>query len=148
MKHIILLTAMTVLAGLLSVGTSLGAEISQSAAMAKEGAAGSAVSQSLNQDQIRELQNLLNDRGYDAGMADGIMGSRTRDAILRFQMAENLTATGTPDRDTLRALAPSVEKQQFFGLAPEFDEKAHQQIEQKPMEQPVQSPPGSKVLNP
>jgi len=73
---------------------------------------------SLNADQVRELQRLLTERGYQPGMADGIIGQQTRAAIHRFQTDNGLTANGIPDTQTLRALAPHAEQQEFFGLAP------------------------------
>ncbi len=42
------------------------------------------------------LQSGLNALGYEAGRADGIMGSRTRRALQRFQSAQGLVADGYP----------------------------------------------------
>uniref|UniRef100_UPI0035C6669E peptidoglycan-binding domain-containing protein n=1 Tax=Hyphococcus sp. TaxID=2038636 RepID=UPI0035C6669E len=36
--------------------------------------------------------------GYDAGSPDGIMGSRTRNAIIEFQKANGLLPSGEVDR--------------------------------------------------
>jgi hypothetical protein len=83
----------------------------------------------LDREQVREMQNLLNDHGFNAGQADGYMGQRTQEALRQFQESEGLAATGTPDQETLRALAPSVEKQEFFGLSPEFGEKMHEPMQ-------------------
>lgn len=101
----------------------------------------------LNRDQIREMQNLLNDHGFNVGQADGFMGPRTREALRQFQTSEGLAATGAPDGETLRALAPSVEKQEFFGLSPEYGEKMEhhmqpggEQMRQMMEKQPVQQP--------
>ena len=44
--------------------------------------------------EITEAQTLLTDMGFDIGPADGIMGERTRSAILGFQRANNLSETG------------------------------------------------------
>lgn len=43
---------------------------------------------------VRAVQQALNERGYDAGPADGVMGSSTRDAIRTFQSDAGLPLTG------------------------------------------------------
>ena len=53
---------------------------------------------------IARTQELLNRLGYDAGSPDGLMGPRTRDAILEYQMTEGLSMTGTVTQETLRSL--------------------------------------------
>lgn len=44
--------------------------------------------------EIKQVQILLTDLGFDIGPADGIMGDKTRDAILGFQRANDLSETG------------------------------------------------------
>lgn len=56
---------------------------------------------------VRQMQQRLKSRGFDAGPADGRMGASTRAAIREFQRAENLPVTGRPDRQTLSALGIS-----------------------------------------
>jgi len=46
--------------------------------------------QRLSNDQVRELQSLLVDLGYDAGGVDGRLGPRTRAAIRDFQRSHGL----------------------------------------------------------
>src|SRR5690606_23575347 len=53
---------------------------------------------------VRRLQQALSAKGYDVGEADGRWGPRTRNALSRFQQAEGMTATGTPDSESLSAL--------------------------------------------
>lgn len=77
---------------------------------------------SLNSDQVMEMQNLLRVRGYDVGAADGMLSNQTSDAISKYQADQKLTITGTPTPETVRALAPNAEQQEFFGLSPEFGE--------------------------
>lgn len=142
MKHTVLIVTMaiTFVAGLFVAGQALGAGQEK---MGKSPMMGSSsmgemgqmqqthsAAANLNREQIREMQKLLNERGCKVGQTDGFMGPRTRAALRQFQTSEGLTKTGSPDRETLRALAPSVEKQEFFGLSPEFGEK---------MEHPMQS---------
>lgn len=53
---------------------------------------------------VMNLQKLLADRGFYNGAVDGIMGSKTRTAILAAQKAYNLTADGIAGAKTLAAL--------------------------------------------
>jgi localization factor PodJL len=43
---------------------------------------------------VTRAQNLLNKLGYDAGMADGLMGAQTRDPIKSFERKNGLEETG------------------------------------------------------
>ena len=45
-------------------------------------------------DEIAAVQIWLNDQGYDAGPADGMMGSRTRNAISQWETEHGQPATG------------------------------------------------------
>ena len=79
--------------------------------------------QQLNREQVREMQRLLNQRGYRIGSINGgYVGQETTAAIHSFQKDEGLTVTGMPNQETLRALAPSRVQHEFFGLSPEFGE--------------------------
>lgn len=53
---------------------------------------------------VRSVQQALNDKGYNAGAADGQWGPSTQDALTRFQHAAGVAPTGTPDGPTLTAL--------------------------------------------
>ncbi|MCV2866705.1 peptidoglycan-binding protein [Albidovulum sediminicola] len=46
--------------------------------------------------QVYEAQTLLARLGYDPGPADGVMGSRTSNAIRQFETAQGLPPTGQP----------------------------------------------------
>ena len=85
----------------------------------------------LGEAQIKELQRLLQDQGYEVGSLDGTLNPETNEAISKFQAAEGLQATGQPDLKTLRALAPGSEQQEFFGLSPEFGEMKEEASENK-----------------
>ena len=39
---------------------------------------------------VKEVQGMLNAKGYNAGPADGIPGSRTRKALASFQIDQGL----------------------------------------------------------
>jgi len=56
------------------------------------------------EDDVLKAQQLLNALGYDAGIADGVIGPLTRQAITAYQRAQNLPATGELDEATLGAL--------------------------------------------
>ncbi|OZB14932.1 MAG: lytic transglycosylase [Marinobacter sp. 34-60-7] len=58
----------------------------------------------LSRDQILQLQQTLNERGFDTGKPDGILGSNTRKAIRQFQKAEGLVADGFPSGELLAQL--------------------------------------------
>ena len=53
---------------------------------------------------VRDVQQALNDKGYNAGAVDGQWGPATEDAVRRFQQASNLPQTGELERSTLAAL--------------------------------------------
>jgi membrane-bound lytic murein transglycosylase B len=48
----------------------------------------------LRREEVLELQQLLNDEGFDAGSIDGILGSQTRTAIRGFQAGSDLPMDG------------------------------------------------------
>ena len=58
---------------------------------------------------LRAVQQKLNELGYNAGSADGLMGKDTRAAIIAFQQDRGLAATGAADQKLLLQLqrAPS-----------------------------------------
>lgn len=52
---------------------------------------------------IRQVQRALNRLGYDAGTADGIMGARTKTALVKYQQDNNLPVGGM-NQPTLKKL--------------------------------------------
>ncbi|MGM0768627.1 MAG: lytic murein transglycosylase [Pseudomonadota bacterium] len=58
----------------------------------------------LSRDNILALQQALNDRGFDTGEPDGIMGPATRGAIRGYQDANERIADGYPSEDILNEL--------------------------------------------
>lgn len=54
-------------------------------------------------DSVKELQTALNAAGYSLTV-DGVFGSRTLDAVKKYQTAQGLTASGTVDEGTWNAL--------------------------------------------
>jgi localization factor PodJL len=53
---------------------------------------------------IRNIQIILAKNGYDAGSADGVMGQKTKDAIVAFQAANGLDATGEINEPLVKKL--------------------------------------------
>lgn len=58
----------------------------------------------LTRNEVIELQELLNSQGIDAGTPDGILGSRTREAVRDYQLKVGLPTDGYPSFDLLEGL--------------------------------------------
>ena len=55
-------------------------------------------------DIVKAVQRKLNQKGYDAGIADGMYGPRTEKAIFVYQQANGLKVDGLIGPQTLRSL--------------------------------------------
>lgn len=55
-------------------------------------------------EKLRLLQQKLTQQGFKLGVADGLMGKRTRTAIRAYQKKSGLPLTGKPDTATYKAL--------------------------------------------
>ena len=55
---------------------------------------------------VSDLQRLLNEHGYDAGPVDGVIGQKTRDAIIAFQRDEGLEPNGEVNQALIERLLP------------------------------------------
>lgn len=58
----------------------------------------------LTRSQMQALQEALNERGFDTGTPDGLMGPATRSGIRRFQRSIGLPADGYPTLELLQRL--------------------------------------------
>jgi hypothetical protein len=58
---------------------------------------------------VRAAQKALQDKGFDPGPIDGVMGPRTSAAVRDFQQKENLTVTGRLDTETRTRLMASAD---------------------------------------
>jgi len=58
----------------------------------------------LSREDMKEIQRLLGEKGFDAGAQDGIAGATTRNAIKAYQGREGLAADGHPDLRLLEHL--------------------------------------------
>jgi peptidoglycan hydrolase-like protein with peptidoglycan-binding domain len=55
-------------------------------------------------DQVKMLQQSLQDKGMDPGPIDGVMGPKTQAALRAYQKDQNLPQTGRTDPQTLEKL--------------------------------------------
>ena len=53
---------------------------------------------------VEEMQTLLNKLGVDAGEPDGVLGTRTREAVRDYQLRNRLQADGYPSYEMLDIL--------------------------------------------
>lgn len=53
---------------------------------------------------VQNIQLILNKNGYSAGTADGVMGGKTKDAIMAFQADHDMAQTGEVDEKLVNAL--------------------------------------------
>lgn len=65
----------------------------------------------LTTSQIKTVQTKLKNWGYYTGSVDGIYGSKTRAAVIKFQKKNNLTADGIVGSQTAAALGMSLSTQ-------------------------------------
>jgi hypothetical protein len=86
------------------VATLLGSD-TRSSAMVNE--RGSSTDMHLSRDEIRQVQIMLNQQGFNVGEPDGILGARTREALIAFQRNKGFQASGQIDQRTLAALGVS-----------------------------------------
>ncbi len=54
--------------------------------------------------EVATLQSILKELGYDPGMADGVFGSKTREAVIAFQRDNGLIPDGVAGPQTFTAL--------------------------------------------
>jgi len=60
--------------------------------------------EALSREQLKALQTTLNQRGFDSGPPDGVMGPATRGALRNYQRSVGLPADGYPTLDLLQRL--------------------------------------------
>ena len=54
--------------------------------------------------EVRKIQTVLKEKGYYTGKIDGIYGTQTKNAVIKFQKSRGLTADGIAGKNTLAAL--------------------------------------------
>jgi peptidoglycan hydrolase-like protein with peptidoglycan-binding domain len=72
---------------------------------------------SLSPDQIRQVQVVLIEKGFSIGEPDGVLGPRTKQALISFQRQQGFAATGQIDSRTVTALGLSNMTEQRGGAA-------------------------------
>ena len=63
----------------------------------------------------QQVQQKLNEAGFDCGMPDGVAGAKTEEAIRAFQESRNLTADGVISEELLESLGLSEGEQENGG---------------------------------
>ena len=66
-------------------------------------------------DAVKQLQEWLNQLGYDCGTADGKYGDKTANAVKRYQQDHKLTAEGIAGDKTQASIALEIAKQGISG---------------------------------
>lgn len=85
--------------------------------------------QSLDQDQLRQVQQALNQKGFHAGNVDGNWGAETRDALRNFQQAQGLKQTGQLDSQTVSALGVQLDQASMHYDVQELSQQQIQQVQ-------------------
>lgn len=65
-------------------------------------------------DDVKAMQERLNQLGYDCGEADGKFGTRTKNAVVRFQTEHGLDPDGVVGRKTWAELDKNVDKEPTY----------------------------------
>ena len=68
-------------------------------------------------DNVKSLQKSLISLGYLKGKADGVFGSKTEEAVKKFQKANDLTVDGLAGADTQGALKAVLKKKDLLDLS-------------------------------
>lgn len=55
-------------------------------------------------EEVKKLQQVLSDKGYDVGTIDGIYGAKTKEAVINFQKDNGLKVDGIAGPETLNKL--------------------------------------------
>jgi hypothetical protein len=71
-----------------------------------------AVGSGMSVQDIRQVQIMLIQKGFNVGEPDGVLGPRTREALIVFQRQQGFEATGQLDSRTMTALGVSGGRQQ------------------------------------
>lgn len=98
------MTAASVLAISPAMAQQSGGGQQGSQVLEQEQASGSGADLQLSPSTVRQVQQALNQQGYDVGEVDGAWGPQTRDAMRNYQQAQGLEPTGEPNLRTLSSL--------------------------------------------
>ncbi len=102
--------------------------------------------------KIQTIQEALNTAGYNPGLADGLMGKKTINALKKFQSDNGLAATGKIDDGTYELLSGYVQSDSYQNPEPGSTHPEKPITDEKPMSQPTldlrqepESPPNTPV---
>lgn len=101
-------------------------------------------SSSLDQNTARQVQQQLQQQGYDVGQVDGVWGPRSQQALSNFQRDQNIEPTGRPDQQTMAALGVDESASQQAQTPSERQRSQGQQ--QSPDEQRSQEQEGGGLM--
>ena len=62
----------------------------------------------LEKEQKKDIEQALQEKGFEPGSVDGVIDSQTQSAISQFQRDNNLPATGTVDEQTAKQLGVEI----------------------------------------
>lgn len=65
---------------------------------------------SIKTQELEDLQEILNQLGYNAGKPDGWFGKKTARAVMQFQKDNNLVVDGDPGKNTINKMIEVIEK--------------------------------------
>ena len=92
---------------------------------------------------VQAIQQKLNELGYDAGAADGLMGRGTRSAIIAFQQDRGVAATGAADQALLLQLQQAPPRSKTTAAEPSTSPPP-QSLSAAPAVQPQRETSGGK----
>jgi len=73
---------------------------------------------SIQTDELKNVQYILNDLGYNVGKADGWFGRKTARGVMNFQKDNDLTVDGDPGKNTINKMIQIV-GDIYFGTTPQ-----------------------------
>ena len=107
-RYIVIASAMSFSLGSLAWGQ--GAQEQTSPSPSQQGQSmqqseqGQGMPSSQDHEVVRQVQQSLNDQGFNAGPVDGKWGPKTQSAVKNFQQAKGLQPSGELDQETLAEL--------------------------------------------
>ncbi len=102
---------------------------------------GQEMHQQISSEQIRQVQQKLQEEGHNPGPIDGVWGPQTQAAVRDFQQQNNLQATGQLDQRTMQELGVGRDHISGEDLPPipEAAKPGTQGVDQEPGQQQQES---------
>lgn len=70
--------------------------------------------QQVSRDKVTEVQDKLKEKGFDVGQSDGLIGPKTSEGLKNFQEANNISASGELNQETIDALGLDIDLSESF----------------------------------